>query len=55
MTIEELFPGKMGRVELTRVAISLRLPDLMRAKPSDPVSPELLTHLQDALKQVRKE
>lgn len=54
MMFEELFPGKMGRVELTRIAISLRMPMLMRAKPTDTIKPGLIARLIEALKQVRK-
>lgn len=54
MKIEDLFPGKMGRVELTRVAISLRMPALMRSKPTDTIDPALVPRIEDALKTVRK-
>lgn len=40
-TLGELFPGKMGRVELTRVAIRIRRPDLLKMPPHTILNDEL--------------
>lgn len=53
-TIEDLFPGKMGKVELTRVAIRLRMPRLMRAPPKKQLDPALVEQITTALIEVRK-
>jgi len=54
MTIGSIFPGKMGRVELTRVAIRLRMPELLKKSPNEKLEPELADKLKIALTDVRK-
>lgn len=54
MTLGELFPGKVGRVELTRVALRLRRPDLLRMKPTAQLDSATQAKLESALNQVRR-
>ncbi len=54
MTIGELFPGKVGRVELTRVALRLRRPDLLKMKPTQEIDSATQSKLESALNQVRR-
>jgi len=54
MTLSELFPGNVGRVELTRVALRLRRPDLLRMKPNAQLDADTVNKLQSALAQVRR-
>ncbi|MCA9713685.1 MAG: hypothetical protein H6713_13650 [Myxococcales bacterium] len=54
MTLSELFPGNMGRVELTRVAVRLRLPTLLTMRVDEHVEPALETRLRQALVEVRR-
>ncbi len=54
MTLQELFPGKMGKVELTRIAIRLRMPELLRASMDSPLEPSIAATLQTTLTEVRK-
>ncbi len=53
-TIGEVFPGNMGRLMLTRVALRLRMPELMKLSPSHGLEPALLARLQSTLAEVRK-
>jgi hypothetical protein len=53
-TLAELFPGNMGRVQLTRVALKLRMPALMTMSPTAVIEPELLQKLITTLADVRK-
>ncbi len=54
MTLQELFPGKMGKVELTRIAIRLRMPQLLKSPTDAPLDEALVATLQTALDTVRK-
>jgi ABC-type polar amino acid transport system ATPase subunit len=54
VTIAELLPGNMGRVVLTRAALKLRKPELLRMDPTTPLDPELLEQLTAAVDAVRK-
>lgn len=53
MTLGELFPGKLGRVQLTRVAVRLRRPDLLKLAPATVLEPELVLKLQQAADAVK--
>lgn len=53
-TIGELFPGNMGRVQLTRVALKMRMPALMQMAPHQPLDAVLLTKLTHCLAEVQK-
>lgn len=44
----------MGKVELTRIAIRLRMPALLRAAMDEPLEPSIAATLQDTLTEVRK-
>ena len=51
MTLDSLFTGNMGRVVLTRVAVRLRKPELLkmtRTLPLDPAMIEMLLAARDA-------
>jgi hypothetical protein len=54
MTLDALFVGNMGRVELTRVAIRLRMPTLLKMRPGETLSPDLCAVLQQALLDIRR-
>ncbi len=54
MTLFKLFPGNTGRVELTRVALRLRRPELLRMKPTSPLDPGLVATLQATLSDLRR-
>lgn len=40
-TLGALFPGKMGRVDLTRVALRIQRPDLLKMSPQTIINDEL--------------
>ncbi len=54
MTLGDLFPGRMGRVELTRVAIRIRRPDLLKKPPTATLDDAVLGLLTAAKAQVKK-
>ncbi len=54
MTIADLFPGNMGRVLMTRVAIRTRMPALMKMTPDEPIDEKLLAQLRIAIEQVKR-
>lgn len=54
MTLGELFPGKLGRVQLTRVAVRLRRPDLLKLALDAELEAELLQKLQTAMAAVKE-
>lgn len=54
MTINDLFPGKVGRVELTRVAVRMRRPDLLRCPPTRQLDAKTVAILQAAQLEVRR-
>ncbi len=54
VTLGSLFPGKMGRVELTRVAIKMRRPDLLKMKPTAALDGKTASDLEAAIAVVRK-
>ncbi len=54
MILKDLFPGNMGRVLLTRVAIRLRMPNLMKMDPAKPLAPQLAEQLRAALDDVKR-
>ena len=53
-TIESLFPGKMGRVMLTRVAIRMRRPELLKMNKTEVLAEELADKVREALAMVKK-
>lgn len=53
-TIGDVFPGNMGRLMLTRVALRLRMPELMKLSPSHCLESALLARLQTTLVEVKK-
>ncbi len=54
MTLDELLPGKMGRVVLTRAALRLRMPALLKIPEDQELDEELLVKLQAAIAEVQK-
>lgn len=50
MTLEQLFPGNIGRMRLTRVILRLKRPDLRDLDPTAPLQAELLSLLRQTLK-----
>ena len=54
MTLTQLLPGNMGRVVLTRVALRLRRPDLLKMSVEIPIDPGLLAALLPAIDAVRR-
>src|SRR3990167_4423652 len=53
-TIAELFPGNMGRVRLTRVALRLRMPALLQMPGDQLIDAGLVTKLTVCLAEVQK-
>ena len=53
-TLSELFPGNIGRVWLTRVAIRMRMPELMRMAPGEALEGSLLERVSATLVEVRR-
>lgn len=47
-TLNSLFPGKMGRVVLTRVAIRMRRPDLLKMPGDEPIDSATASELEAA-------
>lgn len=54
MTLTQLLPGNMGRVVLTRVALRLRRPDLLKMSVELPLDAALLATLMPAIDAVKK-
>lgn len=52
MTLEQLFPGNVGRMKLTRVILRLKRPDLRDMTPTAPLPADLLSLLQKTLKEL---
>ena len=53
-TITDIFPGHMGRVRLTRVALKLRMPTLLQMPGDQMLDPGLLAKLTTCLAEVQK-
>ena len=53
-TLNDLFPGQKGRLELMRVMLMLRLPRLKALPRDDELPPDLEERLREARKAVRK-
>lgn len=54
MSLGELFPGNLGRVVLTRVALRLRMPELLRTAPTAALDPVLADKIAAAAAAVRQ-
>lgn len=54
MTLGELFPGNVGRVVLTRVAVRLRMPVLLRMTPSDELPGDIASLVEEAAAAVKR-
>ena len=52
-TIEDLFPGVAGRMDLVRVMIKLKMPELREIPRDEVLQPELFERLQKAAMEVR--
>ncbi len=53
-TLGSIFPGKMGRVKLTQVAIRMRRPDLLKTPLDKNLDGALASSLRSALAEVTK-
>ncbi len=53
-TLNELFPGQVGRLQLIRVMLKLRRPELKRLDRDKPLPAELEEQLIRTLKTVRR-
>jgi len=53
-TLQDLFPGRLGRLDLARVILKLRMPELADMAMSDELPQELSVKLRAALSQVKK-
>ena len=51
-TLEEMFAGRMGRVVLTRVAIRVRKPEILKMSVSAPLEVALIEELERARREV---
>jgi hypothetical protein len=54
MTLGELFPGNVGRVVLTRVAVRLRMPALLKTPPTAVLDEELAAIVVAAAEAVKR-
>lgn len=53
-TIGDIFPGNMGRVRLTRVALKLRMPALLTTAADLSLDSSLVVRLMTCLAEVQK-
>ena len=53
-TLNHLFPGTEGRMELVRVMLHLRMPELRRVPRDQQLEPELARRLERALTVIRQ-
>lgn len=54
MTLGELFPGNLGRMELTRVALRIKRADLLKMKPEQVIDEDTHKALVAAIAEVRR-
>lgn len=52
-SLEDIFPGVEGRMEMIRVMIHLRKPELRYADRSAPLEPALIREILRALEEIR--
>ena len=52
-TMDDLFPGNMGRMLMIRVMLKLRMPDLKDMPRTEPLDPSLVSRLETTIAQVR--
>jgi len=52
-TMEDLFPGNMGRMLMIRVMLKLRMPDLKDMPRTEPLDPSLVSRLETTIAQVQ--
>ena len=53
-TLNDLFPGQTGRLELIRVMLRLQLPELRQQPRDEDLKPELEERLRKGLQEVRR-
>jgi hypothetical protein len=53
-TLNELFPGQAGRLQLIRVMLSLRMPQLQRTPRDEELDKDTERKLRDALQRVQR-
>jgi hypothetical protein len=52
MTMDDLFPGNIGRMKLTRVILRLKRPDLRNLPPAQALDPALADLLRKTIKEL---
>jgi hypothetical protein len=50
-TLDELFPGKMGRLQFVRIMLRLRIPGLHEIRGDQRLDPKLLATLRRAIEE----
>lgn len=53
-TMEDLFPGNMGRMLMIRVMLKMRRPDLRDMPRTTPLEPSLVAELESTIRQVQQ-
>jgi len=53
-TINELFPGRSGRLQFIRVMLALRMPELRELSRDEELPPDLERKLRETLERVRR-
>jgi hypothetical protein len=53
-TLNQLFPGNLGRLKLLRVMLRLGLDDLPKMNPNTPLEPMLEARIRQALREVEQ-
>jgi len=51
-TLNQLFPGNLGRLKLLRVVLKLGMPELKGHNPNQPLDPMLERRIRQALREV---
>ena len=54
MTLDEFFPGNMGRMLLIRVMLRLKRPDLAKMDKGTKLDTDLIKLIRDAINDVKK-
>ena len=53
-TLNDLFPGNLGRLTLLRVILRVGMPELRQIDPNKPLDPLLERRLRQAIRQVEE-
>ena len=53
-TLQELFPGNMGRMQMARVILMMRKPEIGRMSPTAPLPPDLERQIRDSIARLKQ-